>query len=92
VIRRQLALVVWAASGDGQNSGQVHRGQMGGNGGLFMGVLRHGDLIDQSLFGSLEVHQGQGLFGFGLLQFHRGIHRPGGLCQRRNESEGKLAV
>lgn len=63
---------------DNKHSGQIHLGQMSRDGRFFVGVLRHGDLIDQSLFRGLKVDQREGFLGFGFLEFHRGID--GGRC------------
>ena len=77
-----LAAIGFAGLGrvpDDQHPSRIHLGQMGGSGGFFMGVLRHGDLINQALLRGLKVHQGQGLFGFGFLPFGRSVHRLGQL-------------
>ena len=60
---------------DHQHPGQVHLRQMGRHGGLFVGVLRDGNLIDQPLAGSQKVHQHEGFFSLGLLQISRRLHR-----------------
>ena len=39
------------------HAGQIHLGPMGGDGGLLVGVARHGHLIDQSLLTGDEVDQ-----------------------------------
>ncbi len=51
--------------------GQIHLGQMGGDGRFFVGIPGHGHLIDQVLVGGLKVDQRQGFVGFGLLEFGR---------------------
>ena len=68
---------------DDQHSSQVQTRQVRRDGGLLIGVARHGNLIDESLAGSLEIHQHQRFLRFGLLQLHRRIHRRRGLDQRR---------
>jgi len=35
--------------------GQIHLGQMGGDGGLLVGIAGHGHLLDQALIGGLKV-------------------------------------
>jgi hypothetical protein len=68
---------------DDEHSGQIHLGQMRGDGGFFVGVLGHGHLIDQSLSRGLKVDQRESFLGFGFLEFHRGIEGGRGLGQGR---------
>ena len=62
---------------------QVHVRQVRCHGGLLVGVLRYGNLIDQPLAGSLEVDQHEGFFSLGLLQLSGRIHRSRCLDQPR---------
>ena len=62
---------------DDQHARQVHPRQVRRDGRLFVGVLRHGELIDQALVGGLEVDQREGLFGLGFLLVGRGVQRGG---------------
>ena len=68
---------------DHQHTRQIHLRQVRGHRRLFVGVARHGDLIDQSLLRRLEVHQRQRLLRFGFLLVHRGIDEGGRLDQGR---------
>lgn len=68
---------------DDQDARQVHLRQMGRHGGFFVGVLGHGDLVDQALVGGLEVHQRQRLFRLGFLLVQRRVQGGGGGPQRR---------
>jgi len=78
---------------DEEHPGQVHLRQMRRDGGLLIGVLRHRNLIDHLLAGSLEVHQHERFLSFGLLQLARRIHRGHCLDRRRIllESGGRRA-